>query len=107
LTILSILSGLLLISLVAGGYPALIISKYNTASVLKGKVSLKKPGIFRNTLVVMQFGMACLLMTCTLVAYNQFNYMCTMPLGFNKEAVISLPLGSDGNAEIHHQAIKK
>jgi putative ABC transport system permease protein len=97
LTILSILSGLIIISLVAGGYPALIISKYNTASVLKGKVSLKKPGIFRNTLVVMQFGMACLLMTCTLVAYNQFNYMCTMPLGFNKEAVISLPLGSDGN----------
>ena len=87
LTILIILFGLILISLIAGGYPALIISKYNTASVLKGKVSLKKPGIFRNTLVVMQFGMACLLMTCTLVAYNQFNYMCSMPLGFNKEAL--------------------
>ncbi len=97
LTILIILFGLILISLIAGGYPALIISKYNTASVLKGKVSLKKPGIFRNTLVVMQFGMACLLMTCTLVAYNQFNYMCSMPLGFNKEAVISLPLSSDGS----------
>ncbi len=97
LTILSTLFGLLLISLVAGGYPALIISKYNTASVLKGKVSLKKPGFFRNLLIVMQFGMACLLMTCTLVAYNQFNYMCNMPLGFNKEAIISVPLGNEGN----------
>jgi putative ABC transport system permease protein len=97
LTIISIFTGLILISLVAGGYPALILSRYNTASVLKGKVSLKKPGFFRNMLIVMQFGMACLLMTCTLVAYNQFNYLRNMPLGFNKEAVISLPLGGDGN----------
>jgi ABC-type antimicrobial peptide transport system permease subunit len=95
--IISIFSGLLIISLIAGGYPALIISKYNTASVLKGKVSLKKPGFFRNTLIVLQFGMACLLMTCTLIAYNQFDFMCSMPLGFNKEAVISVPLSGDSN----------
>lgn len=93
----SIFIGLCIISLIAGGYPAYIISKYNTASVLKGKVSLKKPGFFRNTLIVLQFGMACLLMTCTLIAYNQFDYMCSMPLGFNKEAVISVPLRSDMN----------
>ena len=81
----------------AGGYPALIISKYNTASVLKGKISLKKPGIFRNTLIVLQFAMACLLMTCTVIAYNQFDFMCSMPLGFNKNDVISVPLQTDAN----------
>lgn len=97
LTLIFIITGLIIISLFAGGYPALLISRYNTASVLKGKVSLKKPGFFRNTLIVLQFGMACLLMTCTLIAYNQFNYMCKMPLGFNKESIISVPLGSDGN----------
>ena len=96
-TIFFIFIGLVIISLVAGGYPALVISKYNTASVLKGKVSLKKPGFFRNTLIVLQFGMACLLMTCTLIAYNQFDFMVSMPLGFNKEAVISVPLKADVN----------
>lgn len=96
-TFVYIFTGLFIISLFAGGYPALIISKYSTASVLKGKVSLKKPGIFRNTLIVIQFAMACLLMTCTIIAYNQFNYMCNMPLGFNKNAVISVPLQGDVN----------
>jgi len=97
LSIIFILIGLFIISLFAGGYPALIISKYNTASVLKGKITLKKPGIFRNTLIVLQFAMACLLMTCTLIAYNQFNFMCSMPLGFNKNDVISVPLQTDVN----------
>jgi ABC-type antimicrobial peptide transport system permease subunit len=97
LSIIFILIGLFVISLFAGGYPALIISKYNTASVLKGKISLKKPGIFRNTLIVLQFAMACLLMTCTVIAYNQFDFMCSMPLGFNKNDVISVPLQTDAN----------
>lgn len=97
LSILFILLGLSIISLFAGGYPALIISNYNTASVLKGKITLKKPGIFRNTLIVLQFAMACLLMSCTLIAYNQFDFMCNMPLGFNKNDVISVPLQTDVN----------
>lgn len=105
-TILSIIIALIIISLIAGGYPAFIISNYNTASVLKGKVSLKKPGFFRNTLIVLQFGMACLLMTCTLIAYNQFNFMCSMPLGFNKEAVISLPLNGDINGRLTIQQLR-
>ena len=96
LSIVVILGVTLLVSLIAGGYPAFLISRLNTTSILKGSVTLKKPGIFRNSLIVLQFSMACLLMGCTVIAYKQFEYMRSMPLGFNKEAVITIPLYNYG-----------
>lgn len=91
-TIVAILLGTLLVSFIAGGYPAFVISRLNTISILKGSITLKKPGLFRNSLIILQFSMACLLMGCTAIAYRQFEYMRSMPLGFNKESVINIPL---------------
>jgi ABC-type antimicrobial peptide transport system permease subunit len=94
-SIIMLLLSILIISLCAGGYPALVISRLSVSGVLRGNVSLKKPGLFRNSLIILQFTIACLLMSCTLIAYKQFSYMREMPLGFNKEAVISFPVQSD------------
>lgn len=90
--IIMLLVSVLLISFAAGGYPALVISRLSITSVLKGKIDIKKPGIFRNSLIVLQFTVACLLMVCTLIAYKQFQHMRNMPLGYNKESVISVPV---------------
>lgn len=92
--IIMLVVSMLLISFAAGGYPALIISRLSITSILKGKVDIKKPGIFRNSLIVLQFTVACLLMICTAIAYQQFQHMRQMPLGYTKESVISLPVYS-------------
>lgn len=99
-TIIMLLLSVIIISLCAGGYPAIIISKLSVSGVLKGNVSLKKPGAFRNSLIILQFTVASLLMCCTLIAYKQFTYMREMPLGFNKEALISMPVQSNNGREI-------
>lgn len=90
--ILFIVLLIILVSLLAGGYPALTVSKLSTISVLKGHVTVKRPGIFRNALIVIQFVMACLLMVSGLIVFRQFEYMRKRPLGFNQESVISVPL---------------
>jgi putative ABC transport system permease protein len=94
ITILIILFGAALVSFLAGGYPSLVMSGFSTVDTLKGKVSIKKPGVFRNSIIVFQFSITCLLICCTLIIYTQFEFLRNAPLGLNQENIISIPINS-------------
>ncbi|MGG7662991.1 ABC transporter permease [Dyadobacter sp. BHUBP1] len=97
---IAMLVGLFLfVTLIAGGYPALQMSKFNAVEVLKGKVSLKKPGILRNSLIVAQFALSSLLICCTIIAVQQVDHLRKQPLGFQKEEIISIPVGNKVNGQ--------
>jgi putative ABC transport system permease protein len=93
----SILTGFLivftLITLAAGGYPPLLMSKIGTLQSLKGKLQTISNNALRNSLIVVQFAIAILLISSTLVIWRQLDYMKTQPTGFNKEHVIAFPIG--------------
>lgn len=93
-----IVSLFLLVTLVAGGYPAWRMATFDTVAVLKGKVDLKRPGVLRNSLIVTQFTMSCLLTCCTVIAFQQVDHLRNSPLGFDKEQVISIPVGNHINS---------
>ena len=82
---------LLFITLIAGGYPALILSKLNAIRALKGKWEMGKNRL-RNGLIVLQFVIAIVLISGTIVLHGQIQYMRNKDLGYNKEQVISIPL---------------
>lgn len=84
--------GFMLITLIAGGYPALLLSKLGTLQALKGKLNLTRKNNVRDVLMVVQFGIAILLISGTFVLWQQIDFMRNKNLGFNKEQVISLPL---------------
>jgi ABC-type antimicrobial peptide transport system permease subunit len=95
LTWVGVLAGFLFITLIAGGYPAWLIARVNIISILKGKFSIARSQGIRNTLIVVQFSIAVLLLICTLVTWQQIDYLRSKPLGYNRSQVISVPIESD------------
>ncbi|WP_295772644.1 ABC transporter permease [uncultured Mucilaginibacter sp.] len=98
--LLAILGIFIFITALAGFYPALIMMRYKTVAVLKGNMGdTAKPGKIRNTLLVVQFALSTLLIICTIITWQQINYLSNKPLGFNKTEVLSIPVnrGIDGS----------
>jgi len=87
--ILGIFMGLL-----AGIYPAFILSNFHPLNVLRGTFKMNpKGGLFRKFLVVSQFSIAIILIICTLTVNKQINFMLEQELGFDKEQKLIIPLG--------------
>ena len=74
------------IGLLAGSYPALLLSSFSPIESLKGKLKLGKNGaFFRKALVVFQFSISVLLIISVIIIMSQLNYIRNTDLGFNKE----------------------
>ena len=78
------------VGIVAGSYPALVLSRISPAAIFRtasnaGAASLRK------ALVVAQFSIAILMMIGTAVVYQQLEFMRNKYLGFDKEHVVIMP----------------
>ena len=81
-----------IIALIAGIYPALILSRFNPVEVLKGKLKMKSnTGWLRQSLIVGQFVASIAMIICTIVISQQMNYIRTKDLGYTKDQVVVVP----------------
>lgn len=84
------------VTLLSGLYPGLVMSGYKPVLVLKSASTGSSGGrmILRRALVVVQFVITQVLIISTVIAVGQMEYFITKDLGFNREAVLTVPLPS-------------
>jgi len=93
--ILGLLGIIIFTSILAGCYPAFIISSFNTVKSLKGTSGGKSLPVFINILVVFQFSVSVMLIINTVLISKQINFINKMDLGLNKNHVINIRLNED------------
>ncbi|MEP4090931.1 ABC transporter permease [Reichenbachiella sp.] len=87
----------LFIGLIAGSYPALIISAFKTIHILNGSNQSTGKLAARKGLVILQFLVAVFLISTVLIMRQQINYLMDKDLGYEYNATVSaqLPIASD------------
>jgi putative ABC transport system permease protein len=81
------------VGVVAGSYPALLLSVLRPADILKGTAKFTRASRLRSSLVVMQFVISVTLIVATLVMTQQLRYMQSKNPGFTKEQVMVIHTG--------------
>lgn len=96
-----------IIGILAGLYPALVLSSFEPVVVLKGRFTTSVKGILlRKGLVTLQFGISIALIIATIVVFTQMNFMRNRDLGFSKDQMLIVNSEGDPKREAFKESLK-
>ena len=90
-TIIFSLIMILVIAMIAGLYPAFVLSSFMPIEALKGRLKAGNIGLFRKGLIVGQFVASIIMIIGTLTIGKQLDYLQTKDLGYSKENILIIP----------------
>lgn len=93
LFLLMALGAALVVGLLAGSYPALVLSRFHPVKVLKGAFKNTQSGKgLRQSLIVFQFVISVFLIVATFIMGQQLSYIRHKDLGYERDHVVQLPM---------------
>ncbi|MCI0692787.1 ABC transporter permease [candidate division KSB1 bacterium] len=87
-----LLAVIAVVGMIAGGYPAFYLARFEPARVLKGEQSERNRSNMRSALVVFQFAASVGLILCAATIQQQMRYIKNKKLGYNREQVLVMRL---------------
>lgn len=104
-SLLVILGLVLFVGVLAGLYPAFVLSSFKPIMVLKGSFRNSASGIrLRKALVVLQFTISIALMVGTGIVYQQMRFIYTADLGYSRDQIVTIQ--QNGGAVQRTQTLK-
>lgn len=91
-----LLSIIVIVGIISGGYIALVLSTYSPVRTIKGMTGESgKKSKFREGLVIFQFVISIIMIVCTLTAQKQMHYIQTQSTGYARNEILAIPLNTD------------
>ena len=87
-------------SLLAGFYPALVLSGYSPVATLYSRFNLSGKSYLQKALVVLQFSLASFLIIASLTIYSQFTYLTIKDLGYDDKNVVVIDKRNLSRSEV-------
>jgi putative ABC transport system permease protein len=99
---------MLLIVLLAGFYPAVVLSGFNPVAALKSKLGPRQAGSIglRRSLVVVQLAIAQIMIIGALVMMLQIRFFRNADLGFEQKGILKITLPKQGPAPVNRQSFR-
>jgi putative ABC transport system permease protein len=86
---------LLVLQVISGLYPALLLSKFRPAEIMKAggaSIPMQRVGLTRKVLILLQFSLSIILVIGSIIVYDQLKFIQNQDLGFEKDQVLLLKL---------------
>ncbi|TPN88019.1 FtsX-like permease family protein [Aquimarina algicola] len=97
----------LIVTLIAGSYPAIFLSKASTGMMLKPSFRMGKNTILvRKGLVILQFAASAVLIVSVIIMHKQLQFMQNKELGFDPENVVAIPITAIQTPQKQHTLVK-